>query len=92
MKATDTSACNPETGFRHTLRDPASGVATTLHVSKEFRFLQIFTGAKATWGTDAVVLEPLSAMSDAYNNHDSLHVISAGEMFHSSYGVSVAPV
>lgn len=50
----------------------------------------VVTGAKSIWGVDAVVLEPLSAMSDSYNNHDSLHVISAGETFTSSFGVSVS--
>jgi galactose mutarotase-like enzyme len=90
VKAIDAAKCSNGDGFKHVLHDAASKVATTLHVGPEFKFLQIFTGAKSIWGVDAVVLEPLSAMSDAYNNHDSLHIISAGETFTSTYGVSVA--
>jgi hypothetical protein len=34
-----------------------------------------------------VVLEPLSAMSDGFNNHAGLHVLSAGERFSNSFGI-----
>lgn len=53
------------------------------------RYLQIWTGAKAAFGVDAVVLEPLGAMSDGFNNHDGLHVISPGETFKGSYKVAL---
>lgn len=70
------------------MRSPKDGFTFVLDVDSHYRYLQIFTGAKSAFGSiDAVVLEPLSAMSDAYNNHDGLHVISAGETFVSSYGV-----
>ena len=49
------------------------------------RYLQIFTGALASFPddeVDAVVLEPLSAMSDAFNNGDGLHTISAVSYTH----------
>lgn len=75
--------------FATRLVDPVLSDTTVLLHDHSFRYLQIFTGAKATWGADAVVLEPLSAMSDAYNNHDGLHVISAGETFSSRFGVRV---
>jgi len=75
--------------FQTRLVDPATRDVTVLHCDSSFRFLQIFTGAMATWGAAAVVLEPLSAMSDAYNNHDGLHVISAGETYENSFGVSL---
>jgi aldose 1-epimerase len=73
--------------FSTRLVDPVLGDTTVLMHDRSFRYLQIFTGAKATWGVDAVVLEPLSSMSDAYNNHDGLHVISAGESFTNNFGV-----
>ena len=78
VKSMGESNCS-SSGFKHVLHDADSGIYTTLHVSREFKFLQIFTGAKSIWGVDAVVLEPLSAMSDSYNNHDNLHIISAGQ-------------
>ena len=67
------------TGFTTRLVDAKSGQTVRLHHGAHFRYLQIYTGSKAGGGEDAVVLEPLSAMSDAFNNHDGLHVISAGE-------------
>ena len=35
------------------------------------------------------VLEPLGAMSDGFNNHDGLHIISPGETFTGTYTVSL---
>jgi hypothetical protein len=61
VKAVNPAKCGAGSEITHTLHDAASGVETKLHVSPEFRFLQIFTGAKSIWGVDAVVLEPLSA-------------------------------
>lgn len=89
VKALRPELCPNGGEMTHTLRDPTSGVETRLTVSPEFRYLQIFTGAMSTWGTDAVVLEPLSSMADAYNNHDGLRVISAGETYTNWYRVTL---
>ena len=48
---------------------------------------KVFTGAKAGWGVDAIAVEAMSGEADAYNNHDGLHIIDAGETFVSSFGV-----
>lgn len=82
---------DPQGGFTTTLSDPATAQSVKLLHNADMRYLQIFTGAMASFpdGVDAVVLEPLSAMSDAYNNHDGLHVISAGETYTSHFGVEV---
>ena len=48
---------------------------------------QIFTGAKEGWGWDAVVLEPMSGLADAFNNGDSLTVLEAGEAFENMFEV-----
>lgn len=77
------------TGFTTRLVDAKSGQTVRLHHGANFRYLQIYTGSKAGGGEDAVVLEPLSAMSDAFNNHDGLHVISAGESLTTRFGVSI---
>jgi len=83
----------PSSGFYTTkLVDPATSQAVLLNHDSDMRYLQIFTGAKASFPTtpvDAVVLEPLSAMSDGFNNHDGLHTISAGETYVSRFGVEV---
>ena len=45
--------------------------------------------ALSTFGVDAVVLEPLSAMSDSYNNHDGLHILSSGEEYTNVMAISI---
>merc|ERR1712166_312932 len=77
--------------FATRLVDPSTEQTVVLHHGAAMHYLQIFTGAVASFdgAPDAVVLEPLSAMSDAYNNHDGLHVISAGETFVSTFSVEV---
>ncbi len=96
VKAIDLSGCSiSSTGetkdqqLKHVLYDAATNITVNLHVDQVYKFWQIFTGAKSVSSVDAVVLEPLSSMSDAYNNHDSLHVISADETLTSAYAVSL---
>jgi len=83
---------DPGEGFTTALVDPATSQSVLLHHDSAMRYLQIFTGAMASFpdDVDAVVLEPLSAMSDAYNNHDGLHIVSAGETYTSRFAVEVA--
>ena len=72
--------------------DPGTAQSVVLEHDEEIRYLQIFTGAIASFPDtpiDAVVLEPLSAMSDAYNNHDGLHVISPGETYQTTIAIRV---
>ena len=35
---------------------------------------QIFTGAKEGWGWDAIALEPMSGLADAFNNQSLIHI------------------
>ena len=78
--------------FETRLIDPGTAQSVVLEHDEEMRYLQIFTGAMASFPDtpiDAVVLEPLSAMSDAYNNHDGLHVISPGETYQTTIAIRV---
>ena len=49
----------------------------------------MWTGALATFGVDAVVLEPLSSMSDAFNNHDGLHILDSGESYTNTFSLEI---
>ena len=73
--------------LRTTLHDPVAEVTTVLH--HQSRYLQVWTGALTTFGVDAVVLEPLSAMSDSFNNHDGVHILSAGEQYTNVMAISL---
>ena len=44
---------------------------------------------RTTFGVSAVVLEPLSAMSDGFNNHDVLHVVSPGQRHVDAFAVTL---
>lgn len=77
-----------EERYKTTMRDPLSGDVVSI-TSTRFPFLQIWTGPKPTFGVDALVLEPLSAMSDGFNNHDNLHIINPGQTFQAEIQVSV---
>jgi len=84
-----TRACAGKDGYTTKLYDPASGDTLALTHTAPYRYLQVWTGAMSTFGVDAVVLEPLGAMSDGFNNHDGLHIISPGETFTGTYTVSL---
>ena len=77
----------PSTLLRTTLHDPVANETTVLH--HQSRYLQVWTGALETFGVDAVVLEPLSSMSDSFNNHDGLHILSSGEQFTNAMALSL---
>lgn len=53
----------------------------------QFRAWQIFTGAKEGWGWDAIALEPMSGLADAFNNGAGLTVLMPGEAFEGSFSV-----
>lgn len=75
--------------YTTTMLDPVSGDVLRMSATG-FPFLQVWTGAKSAFGVNAVVLEPLSAMSDGFNNHDSLHIINPGQVFTDVVHVSLA--
>ena len=56
--------------------------------AQPFRTWQIFTGAKEGWGWDAIALEPMSGLADAFNNGEGLKVLNAGETFEGTFGVT----
>lgn len=65
------------------------GDTIALFADRQHRVLQIFTGAKEGWGWDAIALEPMSGLADAYNNGNGLHVLAAGETFDGTFGVTL---
>jgi galactose mutarotase-like enzyme len=73
--------------FRTKLTDPVTDYVTIL--SHESHYLQVWTGALATFGVDAVVLEPLSSMSDAFNNHNGLHILDSGETYTNEFSLEI---
>ena len=74
-------------GFRTTLTDPVTGYVTIM--SHESKYIQVWTGAKTTFGVDAVVLEPLSSMSDAFNNHNGLHILDSNESYTNEFSIEI---
>ena len=73
--------------FRTVLTDPVTDYVTVL--SHESHYIQVWTGALATFGVDAVVLEPLSSMSDAFNNHNGLHILDSGESYTNEFSLEI---
>ena len=73
--------------FRTVLTDPVTDDVTIL--SHESHYIQVWTGALATFGVDAVVLEPLSSMSDAFNNHNGLHILDSGESYTNEFSLEI---
>ena len=51
---------------------------------------QLFTGAREGWGWDAIALEPMAGLADAYNNGADLSVLQPGELFEASFHVQIA--
>ncbi|EDQ85206.1 uncharacterized protein MONBRDRAFT_29515 [Monosiga brevicollis MX1] len=60
-----------------------------LFADASYPYVQIYTGAVSTWGLQAIALEAMSAEMDAYNNYNGLHILDAGEVFESSFGVAL---
>jgi len=50
---------------------------------------QIYTGAREKSGVNGLVLEPMSALADAYNNGDGLTVLWPGDTFDGTFGASI---
>ena len=52
-------------------------------------FVLVFTGSNSIFNANAVAIEPMSAMADAYDNHDHLTTLSVGEAWGGSFGVHI---
>ena len=71
------------------LEDVATNQAVVLWQDERFRFVQVFTGYSSPLKEEAIAIEPMSGMADAYNNHDHLTTLSDGESWEGSFGVYV---
>ena len=71
------------------LYDPDSDQTVVLWQAANFRYVHVFTGSMSKIGENAVAMEPMSAMADAYNNHDHLSTLSGGETWVGEFGVYV---
>ena len=75
--------------FKTSLYDPPTGQTVVLYQDSSFPLLQVFTGIVNGTGEDAVAIEPMSAMANAFNNHDNLEILSGSEVWRGSFGVYV---
>lgn len=75
--------------LKTTLFDKTTNQAVVLWQDDQFRFVQVFTGFTSETQEEAIAIEPMSAMADAYNNHDHLTVLSDGETWTGTFGVYV---
>ena len=62
------------------LYDPDDDQTVTLWQDSNFRLVHMFTGSASMFGENAVAIEPMSGMTDSYNNHDHLAILSGGEV------------
>lgn len=69
--------------------DAATMQTVVLWQDPSFRLVHVFTGSETLFGEDAIAVEPMSGMADAYNNHDHLSVMSGGETWSGTVGVYV---
>ena len=71
------------------LYDFETNQMVVLWQDSNFRFVHVFTGSTAFFHENAIAIEPMSAMADAFNNHDHLSVLSGGETWTGTFGVYV---
>lgn len=69
--------------------DAETNQTVVLWQDDSFPFVHVFTGSQSLFNEDAIAIEPMSAMADAYNNHDHLTTLSDGETWQGSFGVYV---
>jgi len=67
------------------------GAVMRLQGDHHYRWFHVFTGARSLWGEPAVAMEPMSAMADAYNNHDGLSVLIPGQTFEGTFSIGLWP-
>lgn len=85
-----TSPTSPLCGTIKThVYDPPTDQTVTLWQDSNFRLVHMFTGSVIDFHENAIAIEPMSGMADAYNNHDHLSVLSGGETWTGTVGVYV---
>ena len=80
----------PSLAFRIADRG-GDGAVMRLQGDHHYRWFHVFTGARLLWGEPAVAMEPMSAMADAYNNHDGLSVLIPGQTFEGTFSIGLWP-
>ena len=68
------------------IHDHASQQTVVVWQDFDNHFVHVFTGYQ---DEPSVAVEPMSAMADAFNNHDGLSVLSDGQSWKGSFGVYV---
>jgi aldose 1-epimerase len=82
------AGCGPY--YRHRIIDEGGqGDVSVLIADRSHRVAQIFTGAKEGWGWDAVALEPMTGLANAFNNGDGLRVLLPGQTFEATMGATL---
>ncbi|XP_065887843.1 uncharacterized protein YihR-like [Dysidea avara] len=79
--------CSPAV-LKTTLYDPDADETIALY-QDNFPIVQVFTGIVGATGEQAVAIEPMSAMTDSFNNHDNLEILSGGETWTGIFGVHI---
>ena len=69
--------------------DRATDQTVVLWQDANFPLVQVFTGSTTAFNESAVAVEPMSGMTDAYNNHDHLSILSDGETWSGRFGVYI---
>lgn len=67
------------------------GAVMRLQGDHHYRWFHVFTGARSLWGASGVAMEPMSAMADAYNNHDGMSVLVPGQTFEGTFSLGIWP-
>ena len=62
----------------------SSGTAVVLWQDAQCRFIQVYTGLR---DRGLVAVEPMSGLTDCFNNGDGLVVIQAGEVWETAFGL-----
>ncbi|XP_065834183.1 uncharacterized protein YihR-like [Oscarella lobularis] len=73
--------------YETTLHDMSNGETIVLWQDSSFHYVQFYTGARTAFGVDAVVIVPMAGMTDCFNNHDGLIILSGNETWVGSFGV-----
>lgn len=67
--------------------DPTTGETSILWSDWQFKFVQVFTGAKKGAGEQAIAVEAMSSECDAWNNKQGVRILQAGEEWEGTFGV-----
>ena len=78
------SLCKPP--LKTHIHDMESGQTVVLWQDFDNRIVHVYTGYTVE---ECVVVEPMSGLADAYNNHDGLSVLSDGQSWEGSFGIYV---